>query len=260
MLDFVKQQVAKFPAVVWIAFVSSLGLLAFDALLFVSIAFSTSSKIDQGFATLCGAVVGLSVVAWQARVGFQNLIKSQVNQARIERDARMHQAELDDAADDRAQQKKMAALLGALRAEIVYLLGAVSDAENNIYAMIQIEKALMASNRPPSTKTIALHSFTAPVFQANISNLGLISANLGADIIKVLSRANGKDIKIERDEPMPHDIALMIYEGNHRVLQKWRFDLYHVAMRIRAAEESTPDPGTLLETQEQRYKELRSDH
>ena len=179
MLDSLKQQVTQIPKVVWIAFVFSIALLALDAVLFVTIALSASSKIDPGIATLCGAVFGLSVVAWQARIGFQNLIKSQENQARIERDARLHQAELQQVAEERAEEKKKAMLLGAIRAEIAYLFDAVSVAENHIYGLILIEKAIMASHRPSSTKTIAFHSFTAPVFQANIPNLGLLGATLG---------------------------------------------------------------------------------
>jgi len=247
------QEVTRIPKVVLIAFVSSLALLAFDAVLLVTIAFSASSKIDQGIATLCGAVIGLSVVAWQARIGFQNLVKSQENQARIERDARLHQAELQQSGEERTERKRKAALLGALRAEIAYLFGAVSDAENHIHGLILIERALMARGLPSSTKTITLHSFTAPVFQANIPNLGLLGAYLGADIIKVLSRANGKELKIELQEPMPHDVVLVIYDGNHSSLQKWASDLFHVAMRIRAEEDGTPDPGTLGDTQEKRY-------
>lgn len=165
-------------------------------------------------------------------------------------------AELQKAAEERAEQKNTATLLAALRAEIAYLIGSVSQAENHVYGLIQIEKALKAAHRPSTSKKIVLHSFTAPVFQANISNLGILGAYLGADIITVLSRANGKEIAIEKEEPMPHDVVLMIYEGNYKYLQKWRYDLYHVAMRIRVQEEGTPDPGTLVETQEKRYAEL----
>jgi hypothetical protein len=81
----------------------------------------------------------------------------------------------------------------------VYLYGAVSEAENVICGLILIEKAIMQRGLPSSTKTIALPSFNAPVFQANTPNLGLLGAYLGADIIKVLSRANGKEIKIEQE-------------------------------------------------------------
>jgi len=46
-----------------------------------------SWKVDPGLATLTGAVLGLSIVALQAKAGFNNLVRSQENQARLERDA-----------------------------------------------------------------------------------------------------------------------------------------------------------------------------
>jgi hypothetical protein len=240
-----------------LAFAASMAMLAFDTILFVTLAFSGASKIDPGIATLCGAVVGLSVVAWQARAGFQNLIKSQENQARIEREARLHRSQLDELAEDRKTQRERAILLAALRAETAYLYGAVSEAQSHIAGLITIERALIKRGQPSTNKSLALHSFDAPVFKENISHLGLIGAYLGADVIKVLSRANGKDIKFTLDQPMVHDVVLMIYEGNYSSLQKWASDLYHVAMRILSYENNTADPGTLIETEAKRYAELK---
>lgn len=257
MLDL--RQVIKLPPVVMMAFVASIALLGFDALLFIAIALSQNSKLDPGIATLCGAVIGLSVVAWQAGVGFKNLIKSQENQAEIERVARLHRAQLEEAAEERKVVKDRAALLGALRAEIAYLYGSVTDAENYVTGLIMMEKAIIQRGLPSNTKAIALNTFDAPVFRANVSNLGLIGAYLGADIIKVLSRANGKEIKISLDQPMMHDVVLMIYEGNKSSLRKWGSDLHHVAMRILSYENNTADPGTLIETQEVRYAALKAD-
>jgi hypothetical protein len=208
-VDSLKKQVTQLPWIVWLAFVSSIALLAFDAVLFVTIGFSASSKIDPGIATLFGAVIGLSVVAWQARIGFQNLIKSQENQARLEREGRIHRAELEQHAEARIEERRRADLLGALRAEIAYLFRAVSEAERHVLGMIMIQKAIMKRDMPLSTKVIALHSFDAPVFKANIPNLGLIGAYLGADIINVLSRANGKEVKFTTEQPMPHEAVLM---------------------------------------------------
>jgi hypothetical protein len=249
----------KVPRVVWIAFVGSLALLAFDSLMFVTIAFSSSSKIDPGIATLCGAVIGLSVIAWQAGVGFQNLIKSQENQARIEREGRLHRAELEQEAEARVIERRRTDLLAALRAEIVALFGALSMAAYHVRNLIMIEKALQRTGKPSQTKLIRLNSFEAPVFTANISNLGLLGANLGADVISVCSLANGKEVKFEHEQPMPHDMVLMIYQGNLRSLEKWQSDLHHVAMRILANENNTADPGTLIETQDKRYAEITID-
>lgn len=214
-------------------------------------------KIDSGLATLVGAIVGLCVVAWQTGQGFKNLIRSQENQAQIAREARLHQAELEQEAMGRQQQQDRATLLGSLRAEIASLFGAVTDAQKHVWTLALIAKAIKKSGQSPSTKVIALHTFEAPVFKASISNLGILGANLGADVIRVLSKANGKEVKFQQEIALPHDVVITLYEGNHAALEKWASDLYHVAMRIRAAEDGTPDPGTLVETQDERYAELK---
>jgi hypothetical protein len=200
----------------------------------------------------------LSVIGWQARVGFQNLIKSQENQARIGREARLHAAELEEQALTRKTERDKVVLLGALRAEVAHLLGEVHNAENYVSGLIRIERAIMEQHQPPATKVIKFHSFEAPVFRANIASLGLLGANLGADIIKVMSRANGKETQISQEQPIPHEIVLMMYEGNHSMLQKWASDLHHVAMRILSYENRTADPGTLLETESKRYAAIKA--
>jgi hypothetical protein len=46
-----------------------------------------SWKIDPGTATLSGAIIGLAIIGRQTRRGFANLIRSQNNQAELDRDA-----------------------------------------------------------------------------------------------------------------------------------------------------------------------------
>ncbi len=256
--DRTHRAIADLPWPLKVALAAAIGLSAIE--LFVLFQQYTGLKIDPGLATLVGAIVGLAIVGWQTNRGFRNLIKSQENQARLEHHARLHQAELELAAETRKEQRDKAVLLSALRAEIAYLYGAVTDAGNNVWLLAQMAKALRDQRKPPATKIIAFHVFDAPIFRANINNLGVLGAYLGADIIKVLSRANGKELKIEQEQPMPHDTVILIYEGNQASLQKWASDLYHVAMRILSYESGTPDPGTLLETEETRYSELKADH
>jgi hypothetical protein len=250
------KQLTDLPAVLKLAFVASIGLLAFDLVMLVSIVLSGSAKIDSGIATLCGAVIGLSVVAWQTGKGFQNLIQSQENQARIEREGRLHRAELDELAAARKLTHDREVLLGALRAEIVYLFGEAITAERHVRGLLKMQNFLKDRGSPALIKELGLRTFDAPVFKANIHNLGLLGAHLGADIIKVLSRANGKETKITHDQPIPHDTVVYIYEGNMDWLRKWASDLHHVGLRLLAAENQTADLGTLAETQKERYKRV----
>jgi hypothetical protein len=253
------QQVNALAPILKLVLVAAIGLFVLDVLLLAGVLLSSTYKIDPGVGTLTGAVIGLSVVAWQARTGFDNLIKSQENQARIERDAREHSAELDRVSEERKTQNDRAVLLAALRAEIAYLFGQVTDAERHIRGLLFLEQALIRQQSPSTTKIIALHSFDAPISKANVPHLGMLGANLGADIIKVLSRANDKEIKFSVEQPMPHDVVLMIFQGNLTSLRKWSSDLYHAAMRIRAYEDNTKDPGTLTETEAERYKDVKEE-
>jgi len=240
------------PFVIKLAFVSSLALLAFDVVLLALLALSPSSKIDPGVATLCGAVIGLSVIGWQARLGFQNLIKSQENQARLEREARLHQAEIEENSIRAEELRKRDYLLSALRAEIVYLWGKANDAQSGSDALRHTYLEYASRGTPPSKGPIPFPSFDAPVFRANIDNLGLLGASLGADMITVLSYADGKSKDFNSEQPIKQDLLAKLYEGNALLLKHWAQDLYHVAMRIRAIEEGTPDPGTLSATQRER--------
>jgi hypothetical protein len=205
------QQAEQLPFVAKLAFVCSLGLLAFDLVVLTTLALSASTKIDPGLATLVAAVAGFGIIAWQTGKGFSNLIRSQENQAVIEREARLHRAELERAAEERKTEQDKAALLGALRAETAYLFGEVSNAERHVMGLVTIQKALVHRGLPPTAKALALHTFDAPVFKANISKLGLLGAYLGADIIKVLSKANGKEIKFTLDQPFPHEVSFGLH-------------------------------------------------
>lgn len=51
-----------------------------------------ANSIGSGLATLIGSVIGLSVIAFQTRQGFKNLIASQEHRADKEREARADQA------------------------------------------------------------------------------------------------------------------------------------------------------------------------
>jgi hypothetical protein len=50
-----------------------------------------------------------------------------------------------------------------------------------------------------------------------------------------------------------------LYAGLENAMREWREDLCHVALRIRAREEGTLDPGTLLEAQIKRKQEKGQD-
>jgi len=215
-----------------------------------------SWKIDPGLATLVGAVVGFWIVAYQTRRGFANLTRSQANQAELDREARLHQAELERAAKEAERQAQKAQLLAAIRAELVAVLDRVQGIQRAHEFQFRVSNAAAKAGVPYQSKGMTLAFPDAPIFRANIDKLGLLGPYLGADVIKVLSRADGKQHKIPFDTPMPADAVAILEKGLVKTQKKWAADIYHVAMRIRAFEEGTPDPGSLIETESARYAEI----
>ena len=82
-----------------------------------------SSDLPMGWATLIGIVIGVSIIAWQIRMGFSLLAASHAQQAalerdtlreaaKLERDAREHQARIEGDVRD-ALKRKDAVVLAA---------------------------------------------------------------------------------------------------------------------------------------------------
>jgi hypothetical protein len=116
-------QLADFPRWLRALFAVFLILFFFNAL--YALAFFTAIwhlRIDPGVATLMGAIVGFGIVAWQARAGFTNLIRSQQHRADIETEVRRHQHTLDVEREARRTDEERRVLLAALRAEITGLM------------------------------------------------------------------------------------------------------------------------------------------
>jgi hypothetical protein len=86
------------PTTMKIILAACLVLTLFSASMAILLMFSYGFKLDPGIATLTGSIIGLGIIAYQARLGFANLTRSQANQAQLDREARVHKAELDEQA------------------------------------------------------------------------------------------------------------------------------------------------------------------
>jgi len=244
----------RLPFELRVALIANVAVLIPNLLWFSS---QFGAKIDPGLATLLGATIGLGIVGWQTNRGFRNLIRSQANQAELDRAARVHKAELDDAAKAGATSLDRAQLLASLRAEIAALYSAVLQQVESIDAFGLMHAAFAKSNVPSSVKEYSFTALKAPIFTASIPKLGLLNTDIGADIIKVLSKADGEKILMKTDTPMPYPILFALHLARADFLDKWASDLFHVAMRMRAIEEGTPDPGSLITTQAERYAKIK---
>jgi hypothetical protein len=93
------------------------------------------------------------------------------------------------------------------------------------------------------------------VYQANVTKIGLLGVSLGADVVKVMAPTAVRQTPTTSDTPFPHEIVALWYDGLASRMSEWHGELYHMAMRFRAAEAGTPDPGTLLERSQRQKQE-----
>jgi hypothetical protein len=186
------RRLLRLPIELRVALVSTIALFILN----VVWAFTQASwKLDPGTATLCGAIIGLTIVGNQARKGFANLIRSQNNQAELDRLARIHQSDITEQAQAKNTEKERSTLLSALRAEIVGLHDAACTASQTSTKFAEIADALARQHMPPSTKTITYPTFDAPIYLANLTRIGLLGPSIGGDVVKVLSRTRKQEIR-----------------------------------------------------------------
>src|SRR5262249_16072666 len=92
--------------------------------------------------------------------------------------------------------------------------------------------------------------------QACIASLPLQSSWMSKTYLKSDEFNGGGSMAAgEFDRPISNEMLAKLYIGMAATMEEWWADLYHVAMRIRAREEGTPDPGTLMEDQTKRRQE-----
>lgn len=246
------RRLRRLPIDLRIALMATCALFALN----VVWAYSQGSwKIDPGTATLCGAIIGLAIIGQQTRKGFGNLIRSQNLQAELDREARLHKADIERAAEEAKRKNDRDVLLSAMWAESVTVWKQVVSAENNARIFGIMHEGFHKERMPviESTK-IVFPKITAPVFIANISSLGLLGSSLAADVVAVLSRADGQGLNMNAAPALGHQMIQKIYEANSESMKHWRQDLYHVAIRIDAILNGRPDPGGLQATEEERRK------
>jgi hypothetical protein len=251
----VEMHVADFPP--WLRAVFGVFLILFFFNALYALAFFTAIwhlRIDPGVATLVGASVGLGIVAWQARLGFTNLIRSQEHRAAIEVEARRDQHMLDIDREARRTDEERTILMAALRAEIVGIMYRAEDVrQSSIIMRLWLEK-MIAENAPDTAKSFPYPTFNAPVYQANVSKIGLLGASVGADVVRVMTRTGMTVPTTVQDQPISNKVIANLYDTMANAMHEWHADLDHVAMRIRALEEGTPDPVTLEEARTKRQQ------
>ncbi|OKO88083.1 hypothetical protein AC629_11090 [Bradyrhizobium sp. NAS80.1] len=252
---FIEKEFRRFramPRTLWVVLVAGVVFLLANMISLLSIG---GLKIDPGTATLFGAVIGLCVVAWQTSKGFQNLIRSQENQSRLERQARLHRHELERTSAEDEENRERQLLLSGLRAEMISLHSTAYGSATTQHQFALLYKAMHEHGAPATMKEFTISGYKAAFYKENISKLGLINVSLAADIIRVYSMVFD-DRKVVWEKAAPNSVVAVAYATGAVLAYRFNADLYHVAMRIRSLEEGSADPGTLQETEAQRHAKL----
>jgi hypothetical protein len=213
-------------------------------------------------ATLLGAIIGLSVVAWQTQRGFRNLIASQEHRAATERDARADQARIQrEIAAEQLNQEKMA-LAAALLSELSSLWYQVRNATTfSMTQSILLEEMIKDGAQGKREATLPIFPIRVPIYEANISKLGLLGSSLAGDVAQVFSRATVSSSTSTGQQAVPQmDIKMYkgMIDGLVQSNKEWLEDISHVIMRLSALERgASDDPGPLYLLEQERERKSK---
>ena len=143
---------------------------------------AVAHDLPQGWATLIGVIIGLAAIAWQARVGFRNLILSQGNQAELDRqalqeralldrEAREHQIELQAQSQEDLRRKETTVLAAAMRGE---LMAAAYQLRSRLIWLEGVQDILDELAKDPSNRfptPFEIERVATPVYDANAPRL-----------------------------------------------------------------------------------------
>jgi hypothetical protein len=216
----------------------------------------TTYEILKDFAgplgTFGGAIIGLLVVAWQTQRGFRNLIASQENQARIQREIAAEQLE-----------REKLALAAALTGELSSLWHQVRNANAiAIFQSVLLEEMLKGGAQGKRETALPISPIRVPIYEANISKLGLLGSSLAGDVARVFSRATIAPSTSTGQQAPQMNIKMLkgLIDGLVRANKDWLEDISHVISRLSALERRTsddPGPLYLLEQERERKKKTQ---
>jgi hypothetical protein len=219
--------------------------------------FAWANSITPGLATLIGSLIGLSVIGWQTRQGFKNLIASQEHRAEKEREARADQARIQRDATDEQFERERKALAAALAGELSSLWRQASNLRPWYSVSTTLLREMEREGVRTKQGTLSLPPFHVPIYEANAEKLGLLGSSIAGDVARVFSRAS---VNPTSQDKLDIDIKMLIatYEGVVESMDIWMEDISHVVGRLVALEHGTTDPGTLFELDQQREQRKRN--
>jgi hypothetical protein len=251
---------ADYPFPIRVLLVATLVLFVVNVFFFfgpLSAFFAWANSITPGLATLIGSLIGLSVIGWQTRQGFKNLIASQEHRAEKEREARADQARIQRDATDEQFERERKALAAALAGELSSLWRQASNLRPWYSVSTTLLREMEREGVRTKQGTLSLPPFHVPIYEANAEKLGLLGSSIAGDVARVFSRAS---VNPTSQDKLDIDIKMLIatYEGVVESMDIWMEDISHVVGRLVALEHGTTDPGTLFELDQQREQRKRN--
>lgn len=208
---------------------------------------------------LLGAVIaagiGFAGVILTTRQGFRNLILSQQDQARREREARDHQRAISEEQRSRQASDDLRALASALLGE----LGAAVVSVEKMRKWAALQQALYAAMGEtrvsvPVNLSNSFPQFDALVFKANIKELGKLGPSTCGDVVDVYQLLRIRDQQPPVEGVTGEHVAIVM-KGFKEGFDEWILDAMHVQKRLLAAMDSRDDPGSLYDERRRREAE-----
>ena len=219
-------------------------------------------QIDQGWATLLGAIFGLSVVGMQARHGLRRLRQSQINQAQLDRSSRDHQAVLDRAArrdeyelqksrEEEFRTEKKRAVAASINGELLAIHTFLSHRAVNFRYQATIYESLPPDTTASNSK-IFWSGAATDIFDHTIGDLGILGASVCGDVIQVFQTAKvGVDIPAEK---INAGMLAAIYRSMADAWTENHEDILHLQKRLVAIQLNEKDPGPLFFAKQERQR------
>jgi hypothetical protein len=251
---------ADYPFPIRVLLVATLVLFVVNVFFFsgpLSAFFAWANSITPGLATLIGSLIGLSVIGWQTRQGFKNLIASQEHRAEKEREARADQARIEREATNEQSERERKALAAALTGELLSLWYIVGNSRGWYTVNTALLKVMEREGARTKEGTFTLPTFHVPIYEANVEKLGLLGSSVAGDVARVFSRAS---LTSTSQDKFNVDIKWWIttYESVVESMDDWMEDISLVVKRLIALEQGNIDPGTLFELEQQREQRKRN--
>jgi len=251
---------ADYPFPIRALLVATLVLFVVNVFFFsvpLSAFFAWANGITPGLATLIGSLIGLSVIGWQTRQGFKNLIASQEHRALKEREARADQARIEREATNEQFEREQKALAAALAGELYSLWLQVRNLRPWHVVNTALLKEMEREGVRTKKGTLSLPTFHVPIYEANVEKLGVLGSSIAGDVARVYSIFS---LSATSQHELDVDIKMLIatYEGMIASMDTWMEDISHVVKRLVALEHGNTDPGTLFELDQQREQKKPS--